>query len=139
MTRPVPVPSEDSKPFWEATRKGELRLQRCLDCGSFRFPPGVLCPECSSASSEWMPVSGRGKVHSFVVFHRAYHPAFAQDLPYAVACVELEEGPRLLSNIVGVEPAQIRCDMAVEVLFEKVSEEISLPKFRPGTPGAPGA
>lgn len=130
-SKPIPTPSEDSKPFWEATRNGELRLQSCLDCGSYRFPPGVLCPECSSTSSEWVPVSGRGRVHSFVVFHRAYHPAFANDLPYAVACVELEEGPRLLSNIVGVETARIRCDMAVEVLFEKINEEISLPKFRP--------
>ncbi len=129
--KPVPVPSEDSRPFWEATRDGELRLQRCADCGAFRFPPGVLCPECGSASAEWKALSGRGTVYSYVVFHRAYHPAFAQDLPYAVACVQLEEGPRLLSNIVGIEPARIRCDMPVEVLFEKVSDEISLPKFRP--------
>jgi len=65
------------------------------------------------------------------VFHRAYHPAFADDLPYAVACVELAEGPRLMSNIVGVPPDQIRCDMPVEVVFEKISDDISLPKFRP--------
>lgn len=129
--KPVPVPSEDSKPYWEAAGRGELKLQRCLDCGAFRFPPAVLCPECSSRSAEWTAVSGRGKVYSYVVFHRAYHPAFAADLPYAVACIELEEGPRLLSNVVGVGPDGIRCDMPVEVVFEPVSGEISLPKFRP--------
>lgn len=129
--KPVPVPSEDSKPYWEAAGQGELKLQRCLDCGAFRFPPAVLCPECSSRSAEWTAVSGRGKVYSYVVFHRAYHPAFAADLPYAVACIELEEGPRLLSNVVGVGPDGIRCDMPVEVVFEPVSGEISLPKFRP--------
>lgn len=129
--KPVPVPSEESKPYWEAARRRELKLQRCLDCGAFRFPPSVLCPECSSRSAEWAAVSGRGKVYSYVVFHRAYHPAFAGDLPYAVACVELEEGPRLLSNITGVAPEKIRCDMPVEVVFEPVTEEVTLPKFRP--------
>ena len=129
-TKPVPVPSEDSKPFWEAARNGQLQLQHCVDCGAYRFPPSVLCPECSSLSSEWTPVSGRGKVYSFVVFHRAYHPGFEGDLPYAVACIELEEGPRLLSNIVGIAPEQVRCDMPVEVVFEQITPDISLPKFR---------
>ena len=129
-SKPVPVPSEDSKPFWDAAKKGQLQLQHCLDCGAYRFPPSVLCPECNSMSSEWTAVSGRGKVYSFVVFHRAYHPGFAGDLPYAVACIELEEGPRLLSNIVGIPPEQVRCDMPVEVVFEEITPDISLPKFR---------
>jgi uncharacterized OB-fold protein len=129
-SKPVPVPSEESKPFWEAARKGQLQLQHCLGCGAYRFPPSVLCPECSSTSFCWTQVSGRGKVYSFVVFHRAYHPGFAEELPYAVACIELEEGPRVLSNIVGIPAGQVRCDMPVEVVFEEITPEISLPKFR---------
>ncbi len=82
-------------------------------------------------SSEWAAVTGRGKVYSFVIFHRAYHPGFAGELPYAVACIELEEGPRLLSNIVGIAPEKVRCDMPVEVVFEEITPDISLPKFRP--------
>ncbi len=129
-SKPVPVPSEESKPFWEAASKGQLQLQHCLDCGAHRFPPGVLCPECSSTATEWTSVSGRGKVYSFVVFHRAYHPGFEGELPYAVACIELEEGPRLLSNIVGIPADRVRCDMPVEVVFEAITPDISLPKFR---------
>ena len=130
-SKPVPIPSEESIPFWEATRRGELLLQRCGDCGAYRFPPNVLCTECSSTAFEWKPVSGRGKVYSYVVFHRAYHPAFKGDLPYAVACIELEEGPRLMSNVLDIEPGQIRCDMPVEVVFDEITSDISLPKFRP--------
>lgn len=129
-SKPVPVPSEESRPFWEAARQGQLQLQRCRDCGAYRFPPGVLCPECSSTATEWSTVSGRGKVYSFVVFHRAYHPGFEGELPYAVACIELDEGPRLLSNIVGMPAGDVRCDMPVEVVFEEITADISLPKFR---------
>ena len=131
--KPIPVPSEESRPFWDATSRGELLLQRCGDCGAHRFPPSVLCPECSSTAADWRPVSGRGKVYSFVIFHRAYHPAFADDVPYAVACIELEEGPRLMSNIVGIPPDEVRCDMPVAVVFEKITDDISLPKFRPAS------
>jgi uncharacterized OB-fold protein len=129
-SKPIPTPSEESKPFWQAAKRGEILLQRCRDCGAYRFPPNPLCTECSSTAFDWKPVSGRGKVYSYVVFHRAYHPGFADDLPYAVACIELEEGPRLLSNIVGMQPEQIRCDMPVEVVFEQITSDITLPKFR---------
>ena len=129
-SKPIPIPSEESRPFWEATKRGELLLQHCRDCGAYRFPPNLLCTECSSTSFGWKCVSGRGKVYSYVIFHRAYHPAFAADLPYAVACIELEEGPRLLSNIVGIGPERLRCDMPVEVVFEEITSDISLPKFR---------
>jgi uncharacterized OB-fold protein len=93
------------------------------------FPPAGICPHCLSDDTGWQQVSGRGRVYSFVVFHRAYHPAF--ELPYVVAVVELDEGPRLLSNIVDVEPQRIRCGMHVVVKFEDRSPEISVPKFSP--------
>jgi len=133
--KPLPVVTELSQPFWEASRRHELCLQRCGSCGAFRYPPAVLCPECLSEEVAWKRVSGRGKVFSFVVFHRLYHPAFEADLPYTVALVELEEGPRLISNIVSCPPARVACDMPVEVVFEDVTGEVTLPKFKPREDG----
>ena len=135
-TKPIPIVIDENRPFWEATRRKELLLQCCRDCGAYRFPPNILCVECSSTAFDWKPVSGRGKVYSFVIFHRAYHPGFADELPYAVACIELAEGPRLMSNIVGIPPGEVRCDMPVEVVFEEITDEISLPKFRPAPAGS---
>lgn len=129
--KPIPVPSEDSHPFWAAAKKHELFLQRCGTCGAFRFPPAPVCPECTALGGEWTKLNGRGKIFSFVVFHRAFHKSFEKDVPYAVALVELAEGPRLVSNIVGVAPDQIRCDMPVEAVFEDVTPECTLPKFKP--------
>jgi len=129
--KPLPVPGPESVPFWEACRRHELSLQRCAACGSFWFPPGALCPTCLSESWSWEQTSGRGTVYSFVVFHRLYHPGFADDLPYAVAVVELEEGPRLPTSIVGVDDTELRCDMPVEVVFDDVTETVTLPRFRP--------
>ena len=129
--KPLPIPSEDSGPFWAAARQHKLSLQRCKSCGSFRFPPSPVCPECTAEGGEWTALKGRGRVFSFVVFHRAYHKSFEGDLPYAVAVVELEEGPRLLSNIVGIPADKVRCDMPVQVVFEDVTPECTLPKFKP--------
>lgn len=129
--KPIPVPSEDSQPFWAAAKKHELSLQRCGTCGSFRFPPAPVCPECTSLGGDWTKLTGRGTIFSFVVFHRAFHKSFEKDVPYAVALVELEEGPRLVTNIVGVAPDQIRCDIPVELVFEDVTPECTLPKFKP--------
>ena len=132
--KPLPVPSELSRPFWEACRRHELLMQCCRSCGVFRFPPAVLCPECLSEEAEWKKSSGKGKIFSFVVFHRLYHPGFEGELPYTVALIELEEGARLISNVVGCPPAEVACDMPVEVVFEDVTLEVTLPKFRPRSP-----
>ena len=132
--KPLPIPSELSRPFWEACRRHELLMQCCRSCGVFRFPPAVLCPECLSKEAEWKQSSGKGKIFSFVVFHRLYHPGFEGELPYTVALIELEEGPRLVSNVVGCPPAAVACDMPVEVVFEDVTPEVTLPTFRPRSP-----
>ena len=129
--KPLPIPSQLSEPFWAACKNHELKIQRCQSCGAFRFPPAILCPECLSREVEWQKVSGRGKIFSFVVYRRLYHPAFKADLPYTVAVIELEEGARLLSNIVDISPEKVRCDMPVEVIFQDVTPEVTLPKFRP--------
>jgi uncharacterized OB-fold protein len=131
IEKPLPRPSEDSAPYWEAAHRGELRMQKCLDCGHVRFPPAILCARCLSESAEWAKLSGRGTVYSWIVVHQSQHPAFNPDTPYNVAIVELEEGPRLHTNIVGCANDAIQIGMPVEVVFDKVADDTSLVRFRP--------
>ncbi len=129
--KPIPVPSHESRPFWEALRQHKLTMPKCSACGHRWFPPTLLCPSCRSAEVVWEPVSGRGKVFSFVNFHRNYHKGFADERPYCVAVVALEEGPRMISNVIGIAPDEVRCDMPVEVVFEDITETATLAKFKP--------
>ncbi len=129
--KPVPRVTPENRPFWDAARRHELRLQRCGDCGHVRYPPAPLCPECLSETTEWTRVSGRGIVSTWVVFHKRYFDAFADEIPYNVVQVELEEGPRLTANLVGVRNDEIAIGMPVDVVFDDVTTEISLPRFRP--------
>jgi uncharacterized OB-fold protein len=129
--KPVPRVTPENRPFWDAARRHELRLQRCGDCGHVRYPPAPLCPECLSETTEWTRVSGRGIVSTWVVFHKRYFDAFADEIPYNVVQVELEEGPRLTANLVGVRNEAIAIGMPVDVVFDDVTTEISLPRFRP--------
>jgi uncharacterized OB-fold protein len=131
---PLPRTDGPNAPFWAGARAGELRLQRCLDCGAWRFPAAPLCPRCRSARAEWARASGHGTVESFCVFHRAYFDGF--ELPYAVIQVRLEEGAQLFSNLVGTPPESIRIGMAVEAVFERATDEVTLVKFRAGGDGA---
>lgn len=129
-----PTVNDVNRPFWEACARGELRLQRCGSCGRLRYPAAIVCPECLSAEAEWQAVSGRGKVFSFVVFHRAYHPAWEGRVPYNVALIELDEGPILLSNVVGVDNARLAVGLDVRIAFERLDEALSIPVFAPATP-----
>lgn len=131
IEKPLPRGTEDTTPFWEAALRGELRMQRCSACKHIRFPPGLLCPRCWSEATEWVRLSGRGRVYSWVIVHQSQHPAFNGDTPYNAAIVELEEGPRLHTQIVDCALDQIHIGMPVEVVFEKVREDVALPKFRP--------
>ncbi len=130
-TKPIPTPSEDSVPYWKGTKQHKLMMQLCRDCPSYWFPPAEVCSECTSDAYDWKAVSGKGRVFSFVIYHRAYHPGFKEELPYVVAVIELDEGPRMLSNVIGCKPEEVRCDMPVEVVFEDITDEMTLPKFRP--------
>jgi uncharacterized OB-fold protein len=129
--KPIPVPSKETKPFWDAARAKKLAMPRCTSCGTFRFPVSRHCRACGKEGHEWVEVSGRGTVFSFVTYHRHYHPGFAGELPYVVGLIELEEGPRIISNIVGIAPEDIRCDMKVAVRFEQITPDMALPKFAP--------
>jgi uncharacterized OB-fold protein len=131
----VPRPTPETIPFWEACARGELALQRCVPCARWYFPPRPFCPTCWSDDVEWRAVSGRATLHSYVINHRPA-PGFEQDAPYAIAVVQLEEGPRLMSNIVGIEnaPEHLVLDMALTVTFERRGE-LHLPQFRPAEGG----
>ena len=95
-----------------------------------RWPPSILCPNCHSQQTQWIVASGQGTIHTYVVYHQAFHPSFKDKLPYVVAVVRLAEGPMLMSNIVGCPPEAVACDLPVTVTWDDVSEEVSLPKFR---------
>ena len=129
--KPLPTLTKLNRPFFEGAKQGELRLQRCDACGQHWFPPSKNCPRCLSTDWQWIIASGRGRVWSWIVMHQRYFKAFEADLPYNVAFIELDEGPRLMSTLVDVAPDQIRCDMPVTVTFEDATDEIAVPKFRP--------
>jgi uncharacterized OB-fold protein len=130
--KPLPTPSPETRRYWEGCKKHELWLPFCQACEKHYFYPRDFCPSCFSWDIEWRKLSGRGRIYTFAVHYRNWHPAWAPDVPYVTALVQLDEGPRIYTNIVSIEgdPRNLRCDMPVEVVFEDVSEEISLPKFR---------
>lgn len=129
-TVPLPMPDEDTRPFWEGCRAHKLLFQKCLACGFVRWPPSIACPACYSSDTEWITASGKGKIYTFAVFHKVFHPAFEGKTPYIVAVVKLAEGPMLSTNITGQPPSDIACNMPVEVVWEDVTDTVSLPKFR---------
>jgi len=130
VPKPKPRPAPESLPYWQAAREHRLALPKCEDCQKFWFPPSRTCPHCLSANFSFQNVTGKGKIFSFVTFHRVYRPAFTNDVPYVVTLIELDEGPRLLSNIMGVTHDQVKCEMRVEVVFDDYDEDISIPKFK---------
>jgi uncharacterized OB-fold protein len=134
--KPQPMPDADSQVYWRGIQEGQLLLQHCLACGHVQFYQQAICRECGSEHLEHRPASGRAKVHSFSVVHRAPGPAFKQDTPYAVLLVELEEGPRMISAFVGADPSAVTFDMAVELVCEPVGDGVSLPRFRAAGPPA---
>jgi len=131
-TGPLPVPSPETKPFWDAARRHELALPFCKPCGLFFYYPRAACPRCLSPDLEWRAVSGRGTLHTFTVVYRGQR-GFPLGPPYVLAVIELAEGPRMMTNLIGIapDPATIRIGMPVEVTFEDVTAEVTLPHFRP--------
>ena len=128
---PLPVITPESAPFWESCAQGRMRLQRCARCTQFWYPPSSLCPECLSSDWSWTACAGTGSIFTYVIFRRLYHPAFANLLPYVIALVELDEGPRMLSRLVDVEDlSRVRCGLEVTVSYEEVTDNIVLPLFK---------
>ena len=127
--KPRPVPTPETQPYWDGAAEGELRIQRCLDCGLPYFYPRPMCPGCGGPNVEWFAASGAATLHSYIISER---PAPGYDPPFVIAIVELAEGPRMLTNIVEVEPTPeaLVLDMALTVRFEQ-RDDISLPVFAP--------
>ena len=131
--RPVPEVTSILAPFFAAARERRLVVQRCVGCQTLRFPPRELCSTCLATKATWEQVSGRGEIFSYNVMHQIYHPGFANEVPYAVVVIKLAEGPKMTSNLVDCPLNEITIGMPVEVTFEDVSPDVTLPKFRPAT------
>jgi uncharacterized OB-fold protein len=131
--KPIPEPNALTKPFWEAARNHKLAIQSCKSCGNKQWFPRAWCLECGSRKLEWAEVGGRGTVYSYTIIRQVIGnvPAFQRDIPFVIALVELDEGPRMYSNIVGCKPDDIKIGMKVKVVFDDATETFTLPKFEP--------
>jgi uncharacterized OB-fold protein len=132
-TKPLPRLDDANAPFWKAAKAHMLTLQKCEDCGTLRFPATRHCASCGGAKSDWAQVSGRGTVESWCRFHQVYFEGFADEVPYTVIVVRLEEGPRLFSNLVDGPQNEIEIGLPVEACFDDVTPEVTLVKFKPAT------
>jgi uncharacterized protein len=130
IKKAMPAITASNQAFWDAARRRELVMYQCLNCGAV-YSRVTDCLSCGNPRTDWVRVSGRGEVFTFCIYHQAFHPAWQDDIPYNVAYVKLAEGPLLLTNIVGCSNEDIYIGMPVEVVFEDVTEVVTLPKFKP--------
>lgn len=130
--KPLPFVTSDSREFWEGAKRHELVLPRCEACEKPFYYPRLLCPECGSRNISWQQMSGKGTVYTLSIQYRPQGPGFQDDVPYITALIDLDEGPRMLSNLVGVEPSPENAPIGarVEVVFDDVTPEVTLPKFK---------
>ena len=126
---PAPVANADSLPYWNAAREGRLLIRKCKACGELHFMPRYLCPVCWSDQLEWVEAKGTGSVHSFTVIRRAPSPVFAPHAPYVVALIDLDEGPRMIANVIGNDALAARIGDRVKVTFEDRGDGAMLPQF----------
>ncbi|MGH7918100.1 MAG: Zn-ribbon domain-containing OB-fold protein [Candidatus Binataceae bacterium] len=129
--KPLPHLDEESRPWWEAIKRHELYIQKCRDCGELRYYPRALCTNCLSSRVEWIKCNGGGKIYTFTVTNQNQSAGFRDSLPYVMAYVELDEGLRMLTNIVDCPPEQVKIGMPVEVVYDDATPEVTLVKFRP--------
>jgi uncharacterized OB-fold protein len=129
--KPLPHIDEESRPWWEAVQRHELYVQKCRDCGDLRFHPRALCTNCLSSNTEWVKCKGTGNIYTFTVTNQNQASGFRDSLPYVLAWVQLDEGLKLMTNIVDCPPEQVKIDMPVEAVFDDVTPEVTLVKFRP--------
>ena len=128
---PLPHIDEETRPWWEAIQRHELYVQKCRDCGDLRFHPRAQCTNCLSPHTEWVRCAGRGKVYTFTTTYQNNAPGFRESLPYVMAWVELDEGVKMLTNVVECRPEDAKIGMPVEVVYEDVTPQVTLAKFRP--------
>ena len=128
--KPLPVIEKWNEPYWQAAKRHEFVAQRCTACGYIHLPPGPACTNCLSPDQAWVPLSGKGSIYSYGIYHQQWHPGFADDIPYNVALIDLDEGLQIISQVVECENDALGCGLRVEVTFDDVTPEITLPKFR---------
>jgi uncharacterized OB-fold protein len=134
LDRPLPQPiTPEAKPYWDGLKQGKLMIPKCGDCGVPFFYPRVVCPNCSSRSIGWIQASGQGKLHAFGIAHQSFNKAYKVPPPFVLAMIELDEGPRMLSNLINVhpDPKTVKCDMPVEIVFQKLTDDVTIPLFQP--------
>ena len=130
-TKNLPRPTPDTQAYWDGCRDEKLFIQHCTRCGHYQFYPRLICSSCMSPELEWAEASGKGQVRSFTILRQAISPAYADDVPYVVALIELSEGPTMMSNVVDCDPESVHIGMAVEVVFTAYTDEITVPQFKP--------
>ena len=136
LQRPLPRPiTPETQPYWDGLKEHKLMLPKCDDCGQPFFYPRIACPHCHSRHISWMQASGKGTLYSFEIAYRTLSPAFKVELPVILAMIELEEGPRMMSNLINIEadPKVVKCDMPVEVVYEPLNEDITIALFHPAS------
>ena len=131
FVKPLPVPTKWSQPFWDGTRQHKLLFKKCVSCGHIDHPPYLYCTKCQADEHEWVEASGRATLYAFAINEYGVPFPFVPELPYVVALVDTVEGPRMISNIVNCDHDQLKNGMELEVVFEDVTEDITLPKWRP--------
>jgi uncharacterized protein len=132
-TKPLPTPSPETQRFWDGCKAHELWLPHCKAEGRFYWYPRDFCPHCGSRDVEWRRSEGKGRLYTYAIHYRAFHPGWANEVPYVTALIDLDEGVRIFSNLIGVEPdpKAIRCEMPVELVWDDVTPQVTLPKWRP--------
>ncbi len=131
VPRPIPAPTPVTQSFWDAAKRHELVLQYCPRCNNYQHYPRAICTRCQNFDLEWRRASGRGTVHTWIVVDRAFHPGLRDRVPYITATIDLEEGPRIMANLLDVDRNDVKEGMPVEVAWEDVNPEIALPQFAP--------
>lgn len=132
MDRPtIPLANSDTKPFWDGCLEGKLLLQRCTKCGTLRHPPSPACANCLSEECEWLPASGRGTIYTFTIVRENRARGWDKMVPYVLAVIELEEGPRMLTNLVDIAPEAVAIGMPVVATFAALDGTTKLPLFKP--------
>jgi uncharacterized OB-fold protein len=129
--KPLPIPDQDSEPYWKALKNHSLTLQQCSKCNRLRFYPRAFCTHCFSSEFEWVTTSGKGNIHTFSVIFRPGMASFRKEAPYILGLIDLEEGVRMMSNIIDCAVEEVYIGMPVTVVYDDVTSEVTLPKFRP--------
>ena len=129
--KPLPTIVGETRPFWEACRRGQLVIQRCAACGEYQFYPRGICAHCWSEEVRWVETAGRGTVWTYTVTYQNRTPGFAEEVPYVLALVELEEGVKMFTNLVECDPREVGIGMAVEVTFTRANDRVTVPYFKP--------